>query len=240
VYVSLGDAPGFGSHWDDHDVVIIPVGGAKYWDLEEPHELAPIKGVTPSGGTGKSIWRGVLRPGNALYIPRGWPHSVSGIGDECSVHLTVSIRRPTALDLVSTLPPEAFENLDSFGFDETAYEHALGSYCSTLARIPSTGVLALANASVLGYAGWEFRAWLPGGAVFLNDRCDEDQLTLATNNHVIELQRPIVPAFAHLLEHGWTTIDEVERASSTPRAELTTMIERLGRLGVIEGRQRAA
>ena len=90
-YLSYGDASGFGPHWDDHDVVVIQLAGRKHWEVHEPSELGALSAFTPPGATQRSIWSGLLSPGSALYIPRGWPHSVTGLSSEPSVHLTLSI-----------------------------------------------------------------------------------------------------------------------------------------------------
>lgn len=230
VYVSRGDAPGFGAHWDDHDVIIVPVSGAKYWDVDEPHELGAIKDVTPLGGTGRSVWSGVLRPGDALAIPRGWPHQVSGLGDDVSLHLTASIRRPTALDLFAHLPPELLQVPVQFG--PADLEHCLGSWCSILTLAPTFGPIELTDLAGRGYEGVRLRAVLPGGAVFLNDRCDADTVALSANNRAVSLPRPLVPVLTSLVAQAGT-VDEVTAASGTTRADVYAVIDELGAAGLI-------
>ena len=44
----------------------------------------------------------VLRPGDALYLPRGWIHSATALGDT-SIHLTVGLSAYTRADVVDTL-----------------------------------------------------------------------------------------------------------------------------------------
>ena len=46
--------------------------------------------------------RPVLRPGDALYLPRGWIHSATALGDT-SIHLTVGMSAYTRADVVDTL-----------------------------------------------------------------------------------------------------------------------------------------
>jgi hypothetical protein len=230
VYVSKGDAPGFGAHWDDHDVVVIPVSGAKYWDVDEPHELGAIKDVTPMGGTGRSVWSGVLRLGDALAIPRGWPHRVSGLGDEVSVHLTASIRRPTALDLLAHQPPEFLEHPARFGPEE--FEACLGAWCSILTLSPTFGPIQLTDIAGTGYEGVRLRAVLPGGAVFLNERCDADTVTLSANNRTVAIARPLAPVVAALVDRA-IGIDDLAAATGTTRDDVLFVVDQLGVAGLI-------
>ena len=44
----------------------------------------------------------MLRPGDALYLPRGWIHSATALGDT-SIHLTVGLSAYTRADVVDTL-----------------------------------------------------------------------------------------------------------------------------------------
>ena len=45
------------------------------------------------------MWEGVLKEGDAIYIPRGWWHVVHPL-NEPSLHLTVSLTPPKGLDLL--------------------------------------------------------------------------------------------------------------------------------------------
>ncbi len=44
----------------------------------------------------------VLRPGDALYLPRGWLHSAEALGDN-TIHLTVGIHATTRYDVLQSL-----------------------------------------------------------------------------------------------------------------------------------------
>ncbi|WSC07830.1 cupin domain-containing protein [Streptomyces scopuliridis] len=41
LYASLTAREGFGVHWDDHDVIVIQIDGAKRWKLYGPTRTAP-------------------------------------------------------------------------------------------------------------------------------------------------------------------------------------------------------
>lgn len=101
-YISHLGAEGFGAHWDDHDVIILQLHGRKYWEIHEPTHLSMLNAYTPSAVSGKVAWSGILEPGTALFVPRGWGHRVAGF-DELSVHFTIGMRRMNGLDLLARL-----------------------------------------------------------------------------------------------------------------------------------------
>ena len=47
LYLSEREAPGFGRHWDDHDVIIVQTMGRKHWTLFEPTALSPRMAARP-------------------------------------------------------------------------------------------------------------------------------------------------------------------------------------------------
>lgn len=92
-YVGLRGDQAFGAHWDDHEVVIVQLLGSKLWEVGLPDSLSMEKTLHGSPMQFDPVWSGVLAPGSCLYVPRGWPHRVSGRG-ELTFHLTISIPRP--------------------------------------------------------------------------------------------------------------------------------------------------
>jgi len=104
LYAGWREQQGFNRHCDTHDVVVLQVYGKKYWRVYEggrPHplknDIAPNKEVPQ-----KVVWEGMLDDGDALYIPRGWWHEASGVG-EVTLHLTFGIHQRTGVDLVRWL-----------------------------------------------------------------------------------------------------------------------------------------
>jgi ribosomal protein L16 Arg81 hydroxylase len=108
-YVSWTSDQCFTTHWDDHDVLIIQTDGEKEWSVFEPTRKHPMKrdveceisteGLTPA-------WRGVLRRGDVLYLPRGWWHHAKSTG-QGSIHLTCGFVNRTAMDVLAYLLDEA-------------------------------------------------------------------------------------------------------------------------------------
>lgn len=111
-YVSGTGAEGFGCHWDDHDVIVVQTVGRKLWEVFEPTHLSPLRGYVGDEATGRSVWSGVIEPGQAMFIPRGWAHRVVNL-EEMSVHHTISLNAPTFVDLVDSLA----HGLDDLGLD---------------------------------------------------------------------------------------------------------------------------
>ena len=93
---------GFAVHHDTHDVLVLQVAGEKRWLLYDPVLELPLKHQRWSaelGDPGEPTEELVLRAGDTLYLPRGWPHQAE-TSDTDSLHLTVGIDAYTWLDAV--------------------------------------------------------------------------------------------------------------------------------------------
>ncbi len=102
LYAAFGRRPGFGPHWDDHDVFVLQLAGEKRWLLygttrrhplfrdARPSEMQPVRPVA----------RFRLRPGDLLYIPRGHWHDAIAVG-EPTLHLTLGISTLTGIDYLN-------------------------------------------------------------------------------------------------------------------------------------------
>ncbi|MFC5290073.1 JmjC domain-containing protein [Actinokineospora guangxiensis] len=107
-YASFSGLPGFELHWDDHDVLVTQVRGTKQWTYAPPSVPHPLPGAPgahdePAPDALRST---ELVPGDVLYLPRGWWHRASATAGS-SLHLTWSLSRPTAVDLIAWLATEA-------------------------------------------------------------------------------------------------------------------------------------
>jgi cupin superfamily protein len=105
LYASWTAREGFGVHWDDHDVIVIQIDGAKRWKLYGPTRTAPMYKDTdePEPPPQEPVAELVLRPGDMLYLPRGWWHSVAASEGEHSLHLTFGVQTTTGAQLLSWL-----------------------------------------------------------------------------------------------------------------------------------------
>ena len=106
IYISFGPSKGFGAHWDNHDTIIVPVHGSKRWALFEPAVLSAQRPWIGPEVSDRPLWEGILEPGMALVIPRGWGHRVDG-SDDLSVHCTLGVARLEVHDLLERVRFEA-------------------------------------------------------------------------------------------------------------------------------------
>lgn len=109
-YVTPPSSRGFAPHYDIHDVFVLQVAGAKRWIVHEPVHPWPLRtepwtlhrhAVEQMAET-PALVDAVLRPGDALYLPRGFVHSAEALGD-VSAHLTVGIHVVTRRALAEAL-----------------------------------------------------------------------------------------------------------------------------------------
>lgn len=104
-YASWTAEEGFGTHWDDHDVVVLQLEGSKRWKIYGPTRQSPAwRDVeTPEAPTGGPIADIVLAPGDMLYLPRGWWHAVSADQGTASLHLTFGLGTQTGAEFLGWL-----------------------------------------------------------------------------------------------------------------------------------------
>jgi len=114
-YVTPAASRGFSAHYDIHDVFVLQLTGEKRWIVHEPVHEWPLRTqswtqhrarVADAVATTEPAIDAVLRPGDALYLPRGFLHSAEALGD-VSAHLTVGIHVVTRHALVEALLTEA-------------------------------------------------------------------------------------------------------------------------------------
>lgn len=109
-YLTPASSRGFSAHYDVHDVFVLQIAGEKRWHVHEPVHPLPLRSQPWTGhraaveeaATGPPVLDTVLRPGDALYLPRGYLHSATALGGVCA-HLTVGIHPVTRHALVQAL-----------------------------------------------------------------------------------------------------------------------------------------
>ena len=117
-YVTPAQNTGFSDHYDVHDVFVIQVSGEKTWRVRPPVLTAPLRDDPWSGhrvaveqaATQPPLLEFTLRPGDCLYLPRGFLHSATALGG-VSTHLTLGVhvwtRRHLADELLALAVAEA-------------------------------------------------------------------------------------------------------------------------------------
>lgn len=105
MYLTPGSAQGFRAHRDAEDVFILQVEGKKLWKLYD----YPLDYPLP--GHDRKIFYNidrapalevVLKPGDCLYIPRGYVHEAQTANDY-SLHLTVGVYARSWVELLKTI-----------------------------------------------------------------------------------------------------------------------------------------
>ena len=99
-YFTPRAAQGLPVHHDTHDVFCLQLDGQKRWLIYEPVWELPLRDQRydeSMGEVGDPALDITLRPGDTLYLPRGWLHAATTSEDE-SLHLTVGVNVYTWLD----------------------------------------------------------------------------------------------------------------------------------------------
>ncbi|WP_158864776.1 cupin domain-containing protein [Leifsonia sp. AG29] len=106
-YITPASSRGFDPHYDVHDVFVLQIAGEKHWRIHEPVHTDPLRGQPWNDHADEVAARAaeepaideVFRPGDVLYLPRGWIHSAEALGG-VSVHLTVGVAAYTRSDII--------------------------------------------------------------------------------------------------------------------------------------------
>ena len=112
LYASWASVQGFATHWDGHDVLIVQVAGHKRWHLFGESRRSPldhdVNRNLKADAPRTTVWSEVLRPGDVLYVPRGWWHDArsenpDGSEGTGSLHLTCGLGSVNGVDLMRWL-----------------------------------------------------------------------------------------------------------------------------------------
>jgi lysine-specific demethylase/histidyl-hydroxylase NO66 len=146
-YITPASSQGFAAHYDVHDVFVVQVHGAKRWRIHPPVIEAPLRTQPWSNHAAAVAARAaepalidtVLRPGDVLYLPRGYLHSAVALGD-VSAHLTVGVHPVTRYAIVEVLAklvaddPQLRSSLP-LGLDVTAADSLAGELTDTVEQL---------------------------------------------------------------------------------------------------------
>ena len=109
-YVTPRSSQGFSAHYDVHDVFVLQVAGEKRWRIHEPVHPAPLRdqpwtdhrAAVEARAQEEPVIDTVLRPGDALYLPRGFLHAAEALGD-VACHLTIGVHPVTRHAVLETM-----------------------------------------------------------------------------------------------------------------------------------------
>lgn len=108
LYVAFGDKDSYKAHWDTRDVFTIQVKGRKRWVIYEPTFPNPMymqqskyfEDTYPCPDI--PYMDVILEEGDVLYVPCGWWHNPSPLGEE-TVHLAIGTFPAFGLDYAEWL-----------------------------------------------------------------------------------------------------------------------------------------
>lgn len=119
-YITPPQNQGFSAHYDVHDVFVLQIEGEKRWRIHRPVLESPLrdqpwndhKDAVEKEGQGPALIDAVLRPGDCLYLPRGYLHAATALGG-VSTHLTLGVHVWTRFTLAEKLIDQALQSLAS-------------------------------------------------------------------------------------------------------------------------------
>ncbi|WP_188899958.1 cupin domain-containing protein [Caldovatus sediminis] len=119
VYISWQSHKAFPAHYDTHDVWAVQVEGEKTWNVWEGRAEWPIAHPLFRGegqehherAKGALRAKVVMRPGDLLYLPRGWYHDALAEAP-ASVHVAYGVHAPLGMDLVNLLFERALQDVE--------------------------------------------------------------------------------------------------------------------------------
>lgn len=119
-YVTPPQNKGFSDHYDVHDVFVLQLAGEKEWWIHPPVHESPLRdqpwndrrAAVERAAAEPPLLQTVLRPGDCLYLPRGYLHAATALG-AVSIHLTIGIHTWTRHSLAERLTRLALDRAAS-------------------------------------------------------------------------------------------------------------------------------
>ena len=117
-YVTPPQNQGFSDHYDVHDVFVLQIAGEKRWSIHAPVLDAPLRSqpwsdrrrAVEQQAQQPPLIEAVLRPGDCLYLPRGYLHAAVALGG-VSTHLTIGVHSWTRYALAEQLLDQALRSV---------------------------------------------------------------------------------------------------------------------------------
>jgi hypothetical protein len=117
-YVTPPQSRGFDDHYDVHDVFVVQISGEKRWRIHEPVHPSPLRDqpwtdrreAVAEAADAMPVIDEVLKPGDCLYLPRGYLHAATALGG-VSTHLTFGVHTWTRHALAQTMLDRALLDL---------------------------------------------------------------------------------------------------------------------------------
>jgi bifunctional lysine-specific demethylase and histidyl-hydroxylase NO66 len=113
VYLTPPSSRGLDIHYDTHDVFVLQISGVKHWAVYGESFRYPLANQKRKGkitDPGEPLIDVELKPGDSLYIPRGFLHGAETVERE-SAHLTIGILSYTWIDVINELMGRASDQV---------------------------------------------------------------------------------------------------------------------------------
>lgn len=206
--------------WWPHDMVVVQERTPSSWQVNAPSELSAMPGYTLNTPGESDVWKGVLEPDQAMFVPRGWPLSLvsAEVPADCTIFV---LRRWTGIDILAQLPFAAGHwpllradapvdiAAQTESYDGHLYkENHFGDLLAELASIEQVdSSLARLQASVTEHEPQTVRAddlvvtepirlVGPTGTKWISH--DDDRCTVAVSGWAIDVVMDALPAFAEI------------------------------------------
>jgi len=117
-YVTPPQNQGFSDHYDVHDVFVLQIEGEKRWQVHAPVLESPLRdqpwsdrrAAVAARAAEEPLVDTVLRPGDCLYLPRGFLHAATALSG-VTTHLTIGVHSWTRYALAEQLVQQALRTV---------------------------------------------------------------------------------------------------------------------------------
>ena len=117
-YITPPQNQGFSAHYDVHDVFVVQIDGEKQWQIHRPILDSPLrdqpwndrKAAVQQQAQVPALMEARLRPGDCLYLPRGYLHAATALGG-VSTHLTLGLHVWTRYAIAEQLTRQILSSL---------------------------------------------------------------------------------------------------------------------------------
>jgi bifunctional lysine-specific demethylase and histidyl-hydroxylase NO66 len=268
-YITPPQSQGFSPHYDVHDVFVLQMAGEKHWTIHEPVLQAPLRDqpwterrdAVRERAAEPPVIDAVLRPGDALYLPRGYLHSARALRG-VSAHLTVGVHAVTRYAVAEALLASAADEADlraslPLGLDlsdgESLREEVAATVRALVSRLESAGPdevasalrrtvwpqtrpesvgpLAVADAVARLDKGWRVRARL---GVRAHVRTGGGGVEADLGDRVVPLPAGSADAVRTLLGGGVVVVGELPELTVDEQVELVRRMLREGLVVPVE------
>jgi hypothetical protein len=117
-YITPPQNQGFSDHYDVHDVFVLQLESEKRWLIHEPVLDSPLRNqpwtdrraAVERRAAEPAVIETVLRPGDCLYLPRGFLHAAQALGG-ITTHLTIGVHVWTGYALAERMMQQALRTV---------------------------------------------------------------------------------------------------------------------------------